>query len=131
MKKKRKPSARARVARKLVREPRTCRQLLDVVDLFLSKCSAESGAAWDVLSALRGPDYYDSTELKKSTTLHIRRAALPKLRRTISAFRPGPSGVRPSMEAAERADTRGAKSDHFSRHVQAAMEVLGIKDGDR
>ncbi len=108
--------------------PKTTRGMLDLIDKFLSRCNRESGELWDVLSALRGPDDDGDEQLKKRTTILIRRAAFSKLRRvmTHATWTSGPSGRCPGMNGLPSYDATGG-SKHFCTHADGAAKVLGLK----
>lgn len=65
-------------------EPNTAREVLDIIDAFLTReareLREEQRNLWYVLSALRGPDTLPlDSDFKEQTTVQIRRAALPKV----------------------------------------------------
>ncbi len=118
------------------------RRVLDKLDLELcgrgpSRLNSEERAAlWDVLAAVRGPDY-ESSDHKWAVTCPIRRAAFPKL---AGRWDGGISEVsasfnRPALDdAAMRARVAGVVDSHFARHGMRAFTVLGLdwnKDTDR
>ncbi len=65
-----------------VRQTNTARGVLDLIDERLVNLPPQERAKlWDVLTALRGPDFEDKNEeLKKATTCHIRSKAFPLCR---------------------------------------------------
>lgn len=100
------------------------RERLEQIDEWLADPShGEELSA--VLAALRGPDNGDS-ELKWSTTAHIRRVAFPKAWEELTYSGHWNDYIEPFME---EESTDGA-SQHFIGHVRKAAEILGIQDGD-
>lgn len=112
------------------------RGILDQIDEVLAEESTTSGALWDVLTALRGPDWEESDQVKDSATVPIRVAAFP---RTAQATRDRRSAY------ANRAlfSCYGGKFDstivpdglnhavigsHFQGHIDAAASALDLRD---
>ena len=117
-------------------EPVTCREMLDVIDEFLSKRDAEASKLWDVLTALRGPDTsdYDKTE----TTVHIRSAAFPKTEKSSNPPVDMP-GYTSQLNGALFASSPmlynktpfsiSLTYSHFMNHIRNAALALGMMKG--
>jgi hypothetical protein len=90
---------------------------------FRDARNSEVRLLWDVLSALRGPDYEESVD-KDATTAVIREAFLgPKTQVFPADF---------AVDSAERAERRddmvsGSESYHFLSHARNAFDALGLK----
>ena len=112
---------------KKIKTPTTTRGMLNLIDKFLARCDGESGNLWDVLSALRGPD--DGDEItKKRTTLLIRAAAFPKLKKALDKRKwiSGPSNRYPGMNGDPPYDPTG-DDGHFYTHANGAAKVLNLR----
>jgi hypothetical protein len=131
----------------LIVKPKTVREMLDVIDVFLTENRNEPGLAlhgytptlaaqlWDVLSALRGPDSSDLA-IKSKTTIPIRRAAFPRL--TAEIANDGFSNTIGAAFGTDEPDFEFRYSIvspplltnfdgyHFAGHAKLAAEVLGI-----
>ena len=112
-----------------IKTPTTVRGMLDLIDKFLARCDGESGNLWDVLSALRGPD--DDDEItKKKTTIPIRAAAFPKLKKALdssSRWISGPSNRCPGMGMNGVSPYDSTGRGHFYTHANGAARVLGLR----
>jgi hypothetical protein len=97
---------------------------------FRDARNSEVRLLWDVLSALRGPDY-EGSEDKDATTVVIREAFLgPKTKVFPADF---------AVDSAERAERRKdmvagdvplpeiSESYHFYTHARNAFDALGLK----
>ena len=54
------------------------REALDAIDEVLARNDTVAGELWEVLTALRGPDGFDSYRAKTDYTARIRATAFPK-----------------------------------------------------
>lgn len=122
-------------------EPTTAREVLDIIDRFLSKghnptkcaSAAESYKLRCVLAALRGPDHehedYKAADLlKMATTAVIRAAALPLLY-DAAPMAPQMVGVKLGAGMLMRADTKVVLpwgSNHFIDHIMSAAACLDL-----
>lgn len=112
-------------------QPRTCQEVLAVVREFMTDDSTvlerEQRALWNVLTALRGPDFEDPREIKSVTTAVIRQRV----------FGPGSSWVRrhvdinpdPEQGPGTRVDPQIEElswDHHFGYHAQEAFKALGL-----
>ena len=104
--------------------PKTCRGMLNQISRFLRDDSqvlkGERKKLWEVLTALRGPDYGESYNTKRATTAVIRYHALGS-----SAVR-GFAQVRPDDEYSVRTRCE-MKGRHFIDHAILAFDALGLK----
>jgi hypothetical protein len=75
----------------------------------------------NVLSALRGPDFPDVDHVKEETTIHIRRAAFPRLAAQLSSFRLGWALWTDRPFKMPRPGT-----GHFYAHVRTAAIALKL-----
>jgi len=114
------------------------REILDRIDeILLAGAKADWDDAeddygvaielWNVLSALRGPDVKDGNEfdLKDTTTVHIRRAAFPKLAAWADRARRQYAGGM-QIWSRKRFDFSSEDDSHFIDHVRVAAKVLGL-----
>lgn len=100
----------------------TLRAELDRIQDFLM--GPEGGDLADVLSALRGPDV-EPDYVKDRTTVHIRRAAFPKLSLGSSAAFTAHS--RWTMWTREPFYPAAANGNHFRIHAENAGRVLELE----
>ena len=106
-------------------EPLTANELFKVIRKFFNEVETdECVLAWNVLTALRGPDLPSSMALKHATTAVIRQALL--------GWNGGneiPADMRDDCE--EFRDYRMDKiHGHFGSHAEAAFLVLGLDWGN-
>lgn len=117
-------------------QPRTMRDVLDLIDAVLLRRDEESAKLWNVLTALRGPDSGDEA-LKLATTCHVRQAAFPRTANRSAwwaAFGPDgrhytstymtPIGTPLTVPADPTVPSGG--SCHFSGHVICALKALDL-----
>lgn len=117
------------------------RAALDYLDGFLAKGGQDAMELWDVLTALRGPDEVpdlyradSATSPKRTTTIPIRRAALPRTAAATWRVYPVDPGVhqRASFGAmGAEYPFLGRKHDpysnnHFANHGARAAQALGL-----
>lgn len=125
-----------------IRLPATARDMLDLIDRFLlarmkDPCFTKTEAAklWDVLSALRGPDFDDGKgiELKAATTVPIRRVAFPRLTAfltksgvytDIPAAFSGADALMADIDVIDVAEAR-VNARHFPHHIRAPRSRWG------
>lgn len=142
-KKKTKPTT---TIRRPARLPATARDMLNLIDRFLVARAAdrldflaksEAGKLWDVLSAMRGPDFESRAiyhDFKSELTIPIRRAALPLTaafsrlhHHDIAACFDGPETLPPSAADQLPTDTLNVNARHFPAHIRAAARALGME----
>lgn len=102
------------------------REALDQIDAILASDDNElSGALWDVLTALRGPDN-GSEDLKFRTTVYIRSAAFPKTTAAVNnlASRKAFFGGSASYQPLSKEEC--IKNWHFANHTRLAAKHLGL-----
>lgn len=113
-------------------EPKTVREMLDVIDGFLALATDESRGLWDVLMALRGPDVANSKSeaLMRGTTEVIRTQAFPLTARSVMPYRErhfvpclGASFALPSYPFKLNSY---AFTTHFGAYASVAGQVLGL-----
>jgi len=111
----------------------TFKQALHYLDVLLAKNDDRATKLWNVLAALRGPDFQDpeAWNRKLTTTTHIRCAAFPKTARGVNGFFKRATFFR--MRIAARKDeaqivlSRANRyAGHFNGHIEAAAEALGL-----
>lgn len=106
------------------------RAILDQIDDVLAGDDTETSVQlWDVLSALRGPDYRGN---KDATTNYIRHAAFPKM-----ASLPSTDSIRSYCGANARVNMilnnagplilESYAHNHFYNHIDLAFVALGFK----
>lgn len=103
---------------------KTLTEMLDELDEFFVR-SPDANKLWDILSALRGPDYHISDfegahKVKMQTTVYIRQAAFPKAAQSSNLYHP-------SMETYSEipfTPNPKTKSNHFNHHIAAAANAL-------
>lgn len=105
--------------------PRTAKQMLKQIDAFLSRKGEQGERLWDVLSALRGPDFYAFNE-KAQSTVPIRNAAFPKTAAAINAGTNLSVNNIATLGGSEKFITPTTKSRHFNEHAEKAANVLGL-----
>ncbi len=111
------------------KRPKTCRQMLDALDGWLSIGDNEQRHFSHVMSAMRGPDEYapcwQGYRVKIATTALIRARALPRSAR-------GLLGDVTFTDKEEWLITRTSPalgslcSQHFEQHARLAFMVLGL-----
>ena len=102
--------------------PRTLRGALKAIEEMLTE--EYSGALWDILTALRGPDSRDR-KIKYATTALIRSAAFPSRPcEDRSVF-----GHDSKKLVKRRSSLFRQKKDypHFREHISDAFKALGLK----
>jgi len=109
----------------------TARQMLDKLDdFFVTADDIEARALWDVLTALRGPDWVregDTHTSKLGSTNIIRRRAFPQLARHVDRRAKGvPASFDTLGEVIDPAHIQGTPS-HFTFHIYEAAHALDIK----
>lgn len=116
-----------------IKKPKTAAQLIDVIDDFLTEAYQDEGEyefwkAWNLLTALRGPDSGDET-VKFNTTAILRGLIFPKLTKKMMGSVLAPLVVREKSSLSE-VRFSGDEEPHFRMHIRYAMECLrrlGVK----
>ncbi len=107
---------------------KTTREILDLIDEELLFGDRRSRDLWDVLTALRGPDFNDvSMRIKLSTTSHIRTAAFPKTA-DHRAAEVNTGAIFSTKARPFNVNAGDGASHHFHRHIVRAAHVLGLTD---
>lgn len=111
----------------LIEEPKTCSDVLEIIDVFLNKNNDESKTLWAVLTALRGPDNNEQGLLKDTTTAVIRTKAFPK---TAIRYLNGESTTFGAIFAPKKRKFHPSLKinsfDHFLAHAKAAAKALNL-----
>lgn len=111
--------------RKKIPEPQTWREALNVLDEFMVKNEEEASSLWLVLTALRGPDNV-SHLAKHSSTVHVRKAAFPKLAGT-GGYLPADLWPEYALNTTREFIIDGCGCpEHFCDHVARATQILGL-----
>jgi len=121
MKSKTKRSATKRTIKK-VQKPMTCLQMVRAIQQMLKNASeSESCKMWDILTALRGPDFDNSESIKRATTAVIRHRFL--------ANTPNYFFVSIGEDGQHLVEKRvNCESNyHFINHAKSAFRALGLK----
>lgn len=92
--------------------------MLRMVDVFLSRGDMQASRLQSVLAALRGPDRKEDD--KASTTVPVRRAALPKCAKKADAS----IGHTTNMNFEAKPFDAAMVGGHFGSHIQSAVEAL-------
>lgn len=128
-KKKVKPAVK--VPRGYVKKPSTFREAKKIFVRFLNEGTSESKRFWDVISALRGPDYQDdSSKDKFSTTSVIREKFGIKHKASLGLVihKDSPTyAAHRTLKIGFFVEDIRSRSSHFARHAKDAFIALGLK----
>lgn len=119
------------------------RAALDYLDTILSRGGQDAQDLWDILTALRGPDehhYDDEVDHKKTVTIPVRLAALPRTACAVRSERASgdyyssritPGVCRRASFGAPSSSYRYAGPQregpgHFEAHAYRAARALGL-----
>jgi hypothetical protein len=116
-----------------MKELQTARQVLDVLDEFISRPGNEEFVQekrdlWAVLTALRGPDKeYEAVQLKDSATAVVRAHAFPRCAALDAYY----IGIGIGFDSFDRAHARITAENtgihhHFARHIRDAFRALKL-----
>lgn len=121
------------------------KRVMDMIDEVIAKSGQDAADVWAILTALRGPDKWIDYPLKKTHTVNIRYAVLPKSAMALNLspsepFIPFPGRRYPSMTRPGDANYAAPEElptlsevphtppseieNHFAVHVNMAIEAL-------
>jgi hypothetical protein len=97
-------------------------RVLETIEDVLLRGDDDARNLWDILSALRGPDVDPLFTIKGRTTVHVRRAAFPRLALKADMFRQS-LGI-PADFHAEYPFEEPRPFSHFNDHIVEARRAL-------
>lgn len=108
------------------------KELLTFINTWAEKNAVDNTSifeAWNILSALRGPDE-ENSEYKRDFTWPIRKAALGRFVEVLSKHTWQGHWYGDFLRASDTIQSKAIPIGHFGMHVGLAAEALGILSED-